>query len=81
MQMGDVIRAYTSDPVKAEAYVRQHHAAYLIACAALVEARNYAAMEPKGLMARLLAGQTPPWLEPVSLPASAGSLKLWKVRP
>jgi hypothetical protein len=80
LQMGDVIRAYTSDPAKAEAYVRQHHAAYVMACADLVEARNYAAMEPKGLMAKLLAGQTPAWLEPVPLPASAGSLKLWKVR-
>lgn len=81
LQMGDVIRAYTSEPAKAEGYVRQHQAAYLIACGDLVEARNYAAMEPKGLMARLLAGQTPAWLEPVPLPASAGSLKIWKVRP
>lgn len=80
LQMGDVIRAYTSDPAKAEAYVRQHRAAYVMACADLVEARNYAAMEPKGLMAKLLAGQAPDWLEPVPLPASAGSLKLWKVR-
>lgn len=80
LQMGDVIRAYTSDPAKAEAYVRQHRAAYVMACADLVEARNYAAMEPKGLMAKLLAGQAPDWLEPVALPASAGSLKLWKVR-
>ncbi|MBA4160739.1 MAG: hypothetical protein C0515_01370 [Novosphingobium sp.] len=79
-QMGDVIRAYTSEPAKAEAYVRQHKAAYVIACGDLVEARNYAAMEPKGLMAKLLAGQAPAWLEPVALPASAGSLKLWKVR-
>jgi len=81
VQMGDVIRAYTSDPAKAEEYVRQHKAAYLIACGDLVEARNYAAMEPKGLMARLLAGQAPAWLEPVPLPASAGTLKVWKVRP
>lgn len=81
VQMGDVIRAYTSDPAKAEAYVRRHKAAYVVACGDLVEARNYAAMEPKGLMAKLLAGQAPAWLEPVPLPASAGSLKLWKVRP
>lgn len=81
LQMGDVIRAYTSDPAKAEAYVRKHQAAYLIACPDLIEARNYVAKEPKGLMAQLLAGQTPAWLEPVPLPASAGSLKLWKVRP
>jgi hypothetical protein len=79
-QMGDVIRAYTSDPAKAQRYVRQHQAAYLMVCADLVEARNYAKMAPQGLMARLLAGQPPTWLEPVTLPASAGSLRLWRVK-
>lgn len=79
-QMGDVIRAYTTDPAKAEAYVRQHQATYLIACADLVEARNYARMAPTGLMAQLLAGQAPTWLEPVPLPANAGSLRLWRVK-
>jgi hypothetical protein len=79
-QMGDVIRAYIAEPVRAEAYVRRHHADYVLACSDLIEARNYAQMAPSGLMARLLAGQAPSWLEPVPLPASAGSLKLWRVK-
>ena len=80
-QMSDVIRAYTADPIKAEASVRLHKAAYLIACSDLVEARNYAETAPGGLMSQLLAGQAPAWLEPVPLPASAGSLRLWRVQP
>lgn len=80
-QMGDVIRAYTSDPTVAESYVRRHRSAYVIACTDLVEARNYAAMKPKGLMAQLQAGKAPLWLEPVALPPEAGTLKVWKVRP
>jgi hypothetical protein len=32
-------------------------------------------------MAGLLADQAPSWLEPVALPAAAGELRVWKVRP
>jgi hypothetical protein len=78
--MRDVIDAYLADPAKAERIVRAHGASYLVACGDLIEARNYRVFAPKGLMAGLLAGQTPAWLEPVALPAAAGELKVWKVR-
>lgn len=79
--MSDVINAYLADPANAEAIVRRHGARYVIACSDLIEARNYAKFAPKGLMADLLVGKTPAWLEPVQLPTDAGELKLWKVRP
>ncbi len=79
--MRDVIGAYLADPAKAERIVRAHGASYVVACEDLIEARNYRVFAPKGLMAGLLAGQTPGWLEPVALPAAAGELKVWKVRP
>jgi hypothetical protein len=79
--MRDVIDAYLADPAKAERIVRSHGASYVVACEDLIEARNYRVFAPKGLMAGLLAGQTPDWLEPVALPAEAGELKVWKVRP
>jgi hypothetical protein len=79
--MRDVIGAYLADPAKAEAIVRAHGASYVVACGDLVEARNYRMFAPKGLMAELLAGRAPDWLEPVALPPVAGELKVWKVRP
>ena len=79
--MRDVIDAYLADPAKAERIVRAHGASYVVACGDLIEARNYRVFAPTGLMAGLLAGQTPDWLEPVALPAAAGELKVWKVRP
>ncbi len=79
--MRDVIDAYLADPAKAERIVRAHGASYVVACSDLIEARNYRVFAPKGLMAGLLAGQAPGWLEPVVLPAAAGELKVWKVRP
>lgn len=78
--MRDVIDGYLADPAKAEAIVRAHGASYVVACGDLIEARNYRTFAPTGLMAGLLAGRTPAWLEPVALPAGAGALKLWKVR-
>jgi hypothetical protein len=76
-----VIDAYLADPAKAEAIVRAHGASYVVACGDLIEARNYRVFAPDGLMAGLLAGKAPGWLEPVALPAAAGELKVWKVQP
>jgi hypothetical protein len=79
--MRDVIDAYLADPAKAQTIVRAHGARYVVACDDLIEARNYRTFAPQGLMAGLMVGQAPDWLEPVALPAEAGALKIWKVRP
>jgi hypothetical protein len=81
LAMRDVIRAYTLPPAKAEAIVRGHQASYVVVCADLAEAQVYRTQAKDGLMAALLAGQTPAWLEPVPLAPHAGSLRLWRVRP
>ena len=79
--MDDVITAFLHPPAQAEAIVRRHGAAYVLACSDLIEARNYKAFAPTGLMAQLLAGRTPSWLEPVALGPSAGNLRLYRVKP
>ena len=79
--MKDVIAAYLAPPARAEAIVRRHGAHYVAACGDMVEARNYRAYAPNGLMAQLLAGQVPDWLDPVVLPTLAGELKLYRVKP
>ena len=79
--MHDVIAAYLAAPDQAELIVRRHGAHYVIACSDLIEARNYRKYSPDGLMPQLLAGRIPAWLEPVALPAQAGNLQLFRVRP
>jgi hypothetical protein len=79
--MRDVIDGFSFAPAQAEGVVRGHEASFVIACADLIEAQNYRDRAPKGLMADLLAGKPPVWLEPVALPAQAGSLKVWRVLP
>ena len=79
--MHDVIAAFLAPPAQAEAIVRQHGASYVVACSDLIEARNYRTFAPKGLMAQLLTGKAPSWLEPVALGPTAGNLRLYRVKP
>lgn len=79
--MRDVMRAFMAAPDQAEAIVRGSGATFVLACADLVEARQYQTRAPSGLMAQLLAGRSPQWLTPVALAPQAGSLRLWKVTP
>lgn len=79
--MHDVIAAFIAPPAQAEAIVRRHGASYVLACGDLIEARNYRTFAPAGLMAQLLEGHPPSWLEPVTLPPSAGNLRLYRVKP
>ena len=79
--MHDVIAAFMAPPAQAEAIVRRHSAVYVLACSDLIEARNYQTFAPAGLMAQLLAGRTPSWLEPVALGPTAGNLRLYRVKP
>ncbi len=80
-QMRDVIGAFMASPARAEVIVRRHQAAYVLVCSDLIEASNYRTFAPQGLMAELLAGHTPSWLEPVVLPPAAGNLRLYRVKP
>jgi hypothetical protein len=77
--MHDVIAAFLGTSDEAQALVRKHGAAYVVACDDLVEAGVYRDMAGAGLMAKLLAGRPPAWLQPVALPATAGTLRVWRV--
>ena len=77
--MRDVISAFLARPDEAHALIRKHGAAYVLTCSDLTEAGVYRDMSGKGLMALLLAGKPPSWLQPVPLPGDAGTLRVWKV--
>ena len=79
--MHDVIAAFVIPPAPAESIVRRHGADYVLVCSDLIEAHNYQLFAPQGLMAELLAGRTPDWLEPVALASGAGTLRLYRVKP
>ncbi len=77
--MHDVIEAFISSPGIAQAIVRRHGASYVIACQDLNEVRNYQRVSKDDLTARLLAGHPPAWLQPVPMPATAGTMRVWRV--
>jgi len=78
--MHDVVAAFMSDEDDARKTITAHGASLVVVCADLVEPAIYAADAPKGLIADLLAGDTPAWLEPVDIGAPP-ALKVWRVRP
>ncbi|WEK45369.1 MAG: hypothetical protein P0Y56_10005 [Candidatus Andeanibacterium colombiense] len=79
MAMHDVILAFTSPEAQAHAIVLRHHAGYLAICTDLGEAKLYSRPAPGGLMAQLVAGKAPEWLEPVAI-GQGTTFRVWKVR-
>ena len=74
----DVMLAFLSDETKAHRIVAAHSATLLVICTGMAEPGNYLRDAPRGLMADITAGRTPPWLEPVALGQPA-SLKVFRV--
>lgn len=77
--MRDVITAFMADEATARAIIARHGASVMVICTDLAEPHIYAADAPDGLMARILSGQAPGWLEPVDIGAPP-TLKVWRVR-
>jgi hypothetical protein len=77
--MRDVITAFMADELRARAIVASHGATLIVVCADLAEPQIYAADAPGGLMAQILAGKPPAWLEPVDIGAPP-AFKVWRVR-
>jgi hypothetical protein len=77
--MKTVIEAFTGSPEAAHATLAARGTRYLVLCPDLVEPARYAGAAPHGLMADLLAGRIPGWLETVAVPGD-GSLQVWRVR-
>ena len=78
--MHDVIAAFMSEEDIARQTIAAHGASLVVVCADLVEPAIYAAEAPEGLMADLLAGDAPAWLEPVDLGADP-AFRVWRLRP
>lgn len=77
--MRDVIDAFRGSPESARAIVERRGVEFVAFCPGLYEPMIYQADAPDGLMARLIAGRPPAWLEPVSLSAVNG-LQVYRVR-
>jgi hypothetical protein len=77
--MRTVIEIFTAPPETARATLAARGTRYVVVCPGLFEPARYAGAAPEGLMAGLVAGRAPAWLEPVPLPREAG-LKVWRIR-
>lgn len=77
--MRDVIEAFIGTPDAAHAIITRRHAGLVVVCPDITEPATYVHYAPDGLMARLLKGQAPAWLEPVNL-APGSHMLFWRVR-
>ncbi len=75
----DVIEAFLSSDDEARQIVMKHESDYLLICTDIGESALYAKEAPDGLMAHLLAGDTPAWLEEVPLD-TPDSFRVWRVK-
>jgi len=76
--MHDVIEAFMAPKEKAHAIVTAHGAGLLAICTDLGETDRYRTEAPHGLMAQLVRGETPAWLQPVNVGGPA-SFRVWRV--
>ena len=76
--MHDVIDGFLGDEASARETVTRHGAGLIVVCTDLFEPALYTAHAPDGLMAQLLAGAAPAWLEPVDI-GGPEPLKVWRV--
>jgi hypothetical protein len=74
------IRALDGSPEAARQIIKEHAVAYVAICAASQETALTRAEAPNGLLAQLMAGSTPQWLEQVHAPKPT-ALRLWRVIP
>ena len=65
--IADVLNGFTGTPEKAKEIIDRHNAAYLALCTDVIETSLYKSVNPDGLAATLVRGDTPTWLEPVDI--------------
>jgi hypothetical protein len=73
-----VIAAFMAPPEEAHALIRKRHATLIAVCPDIYEPAVYATRAPNGLMAQLLHGKPPAWVEPVDI-APGSHIRFWKV--
>jgi hypothetical protein len=77
----DVHRAFRATAKEARSIVQErHHADYVLICPGSPESTLYTRDAPHGFYAQLAAGQTPDWLEPVTLEGGT-PFRIWRVLP
>ncbi|MFA9200408.1 MAG: hypothetical protein ACEQR8_04350 [Cypionkella sp.] len=79
-RMAAVIAAFLAPPAEARAIALRNGVDYVALCPDVAEPQNYAHDAPRGLSARLLAGDPPAWLEPVPRRGDDG-WQVWRMRP
>ncbi|MFC4293786.1 hypothetical protein ACFO0A_01800 [Novosphingobium tardum] len=75
--MRDVIDAFRGDERQARAIMARRGLTLIALCPDIAESRLYAGSAPHGMMARLIGGAAPAWLERVRL--GNGDLMVWRI--
>jgi hypothetical protein len=74
----DAINAMERPPAEAKAIVDVRGVDYVTICTTSEESAVAAHNAPEGLLADLLAGRAPPWLQPIP-PEPGSALRIWRV--
>lgn len=74
----DTIHATHDGPAEAKSIIDQRRVDYFAVCAVSLETAIAAHKSPRGMIADLISGNVPAWLQPVAAPEKTG-LKLWRV--
>jgi hypothetical protein len=75
----DVMRAFRGDEANAREIINRRGIDYVLLCPDMSESTIYRAEAPEGWYVKLMNGQVPGWLEPISLPANS-PFRMWRVR-
>jgi hypothetical protein len=73
----DVHHAFRGSPEIAHEVMQRHGATLLLLCPGMSESTIYAAQAKQGFYARLIRGEVPDWLEPVTLPKGS-PFRMWR---
>ncbi len=74
----DVQHAFGGSAERFRAIARAHGARLLLTCPNMAESTIYRTRDKGGFYDRLAAGEAPPWLKPVPMPARS-PLRLWRI--
>ena len=77
--MRDAIRLFVFPVPQGAGIVARRKIDYIVFCPGAPEAIRYAYHDRDDLSARLIAGRSPDWLEPINLPGLR-ELQVWRVR-
>lgn len=73
----DTDAVFAGTPAAARRILTARHVGYVVACPSSPDAAFYMHQNPNGLLARLVRGERPAWLSPVSVRSPA--LRVWRV--